>query len=443
MEPISVHLSIDDEKNSRSVSLPFMKPLSLSCAVLIGALSVVSCKKEGAQQGWAPGPPNVEFIHPVQEEITSWDEFTGRLEAVESVELRARVSGLLEKIHFEDGKTVKKGELLFTIDQEPFKAGLQAAKAKLAQVTAAANLARSNYERGKQLVERDAIAREEVEVRKGSLEESEANVTAAEAQVRIAELNLGYTEVRSPIDGRVADRFVTVGNLISGGSSQGTLLTTIVSLDPIYCRIDADDATVLGYMREKSGSEAVATANLSANLLVELGVEGEEGFPRTGTLDFANNQFDAGTGTLRLRAVFDNKDGLLSPGMFARVRLSGKGKHKATLVPEMAVLSRQDITYLLTLDEENIVQVKNVTLGHRHGKMRVIESSLPPETRVLVSGMMNARPGQPAVPTEATAPAPEGADSSSTAGNSAPDATPEKGAAATEKATDTDSKGEG
>ncbi|MBB5350291.1 multidrug efflux system membrane fusion protein [Haloferula luteola] len=370
---------------------------------LVLTLALGACRKN---DGPAPQQqaPVVEFVQPTQETITSWDEYNGRLEAIDSVEVRARVGGMLEKIHFTDGQTVEEGDLLFTIDPKPFEAALKAARAELDQASASETLAKQNYERGQQLLDRNAIAREEVDIRQGSLAEAQARTSAAEAQVETAELNLGYTQVRSPIHGRIADRFITPGNLISGGSAESTLLTTIVSIDPIYCRIDADEATVLKYLRlQKEGKRESAR---NSRVPVEMAVDGDEGYPRGGYIDFVSNAFDPATATLRARALFENGDSFLAPGMFAKLRLPGRGEYTATLVPEIAIQTQQDITYLLTLNSENIVQSTAVTLGPKHGDLRVIESDLPLDTRVLVSGITMARPGMPTSPKPAETKAP-------------------------------------
>ncbi|MBK1834889.1 efflux RND transporter periplasmic adaptor subunit [Roseibacillus ishigakijimensis] len=353
-----------------------------------------SCHQEEEAPAAPQRPPAVvQFVHPVQKEITAWDEYTGRLEAVNEVEVRARVSGLLERVNFTDGQLVEEGDLLFTIDREPFEAELAAAQADLAQAETERDLARSNYQRGQALLERNAIAAEDVEVRKGTFAGAEARVQAQRARVRIAQLNLEYTEVRSPITGRTADRFVSAGNLISGGTAQSTLLTTIVTVDPIYCRIEADEASVLKYMRLNLAGKRESARE--GGLEIQMGLGDDEGFPRVGRIDFVNNAFDTGTATMRARAVFDNDDGFLTPGMFARVRLPGRGEYTAMLVPEIAVQTQQSFTSLLTVGEGEVVEVTPVTLGPLQGEMRVVEGELDTETRVIVSGITQARPGAP------------------------------------------------
>lgn len=362
----------------------------------LAAALVPACRKseQPAQGGGAPPPPAVEFVHPVEKEIIAWNRYTGRMEAIQDVEVRARVGGLLEEIHFDDGDLVERGAPLFSLDPKPFEAALEAARAELEQAKASEKLAESNFERGKQLLERNAISKEEVDIRAGDFAVAESRVQASEARVRSAELDLGYTEVRAPIAGRVSDNFVSVGNLISGGSAESTLLTTIVSIDPIYCRIEIDDGSVLKYLRR-----AQAGGEEPRRIPAQLGLGGEEGYPREGYIDFVDNTFDPGTATLRARAIFENEDEDLAPGMFARVRLPGRGEFTATLVPERAIQTQQNITSVLTLDEDDTVRMTRVTLGPTHnGDMRVIESELSTDERVIVSGITAARPGEKADP---------------------------------------------
>ena len=381
---------------------------NLRYALLTFVMGCVPACNDSASPPKRP-PTAVNFVYPVQNRITAWDEYTGRLEAVEDVELRARVSGLLESIHFEDGQLVRKGDLLFTIDPKPFQADLSAAEADLNQARAASHLAKVNLERGQDLLKRNAIAREGVDIREGDYAQAEARVEAAVARVAAARLSLGYTEVRAPIGGRASDRFVTEGNLISGGTAESTLLTTIVSVDPIFCRIEADESSVLKYMRLNQQGKRESARD--TRIPVEMGLSDDKDYPRNGYIDFVNNSFDTATATLRARAVFPNEDGFLTPGMFARVRLPGRGEITATLVPEIAIQTQQDFTSLLTVDDGNLVKVTPVTLGPRHGRMRVIESELPLDTRVIVTGLTSIFPGTTVAPVE------QRATPSSTAGN--------------------------
>ncbi|BDS08262.1 hemolysin D [Oceaniferula spumae] len=355
--------------------------------------ALTSCDKKEAQQGGPPPKALVEFVHPVKKEIIAWDEYNGRLEAMERVEVRARVGGMLEEIHFKDGQMVEKGDLLFSIDRKPFEAALAAAQADMTQAESARDLAKTNFDRGQKLLARNAISKEEADIRSGDFAVAEAKVLSAKARVDTAKLDVGYAEVRAPISGRISDHFVSTGNLISGGSAQSTLLTRIVSVSPIYCRIDADEASVLKYMRlDQEGKRKSARDH---KVQVELAVSGDEGYPRKGYVDFVDNALNPETATMRARTIFENKDGFLTPGMFAKVRLPGSGKFMATLVPEIAIQSQQDFTSLLTLDENDVVQVTPVKLGPSYGDMRAIEGELPENLRVIVSGITNARPGAP------------------------------------------------
>lgn len=375
-----------------------MKSTYFTLPLCLLALSACQ-KKEEQAQGGAPPPSVVRFVNPVQEEIIAWDEYTGRIEAVDSVEVRSRVGGMLEKVHFIDGQMVEEGDLLFTIDRKPYEAELSAAKADLAQAEAERQLAEANAKRGKALLDRNAIAQEDADIRSGNLVTAEAQVQAERARMETSKLNLGYTEVRAPITGRISDRYVTEGNLIAGGSAQSTLLTTIVSVDPIYCRIEADEASVLKYMRMTQ--EGSGTPQRQGKMIAEMGLGDDTGFPRKGKIDFVDNRLDTATATLRTRAIFDNKDGFLTPGMFAKVRLPGQGKFKATMVPELAIQTQQDFTSLMTIGEDDKVTVTPVKIGVVHGKMRVITSELPLDTRVIVSGLMTAFPGAQVQPKRA------------------------------------------
>lgn len=363
-------------------------------------LALNACQKKDEQAAGGERPPSmVRYVNPVQEEIIAWDEYTGRIEAVEQVEVRSRVGGMLEKIHFTDGQMVNEGDLLFTIDRKPFEAQLAAAQGDLGEAIANRDLAKANAERGQALLDRNAISQEDVDNRRGSFMSAEAKVQAEQARVDSAELDLSYTEVRAPITGRISDRFVTEGNLIAGGSSQSTLLTTIVSVDPIYCRIDADEASVLKYMRMTQ--EGSVTPQRQGEMIAEMGLSDDEGFPRKGKINFVDNRLDTATATLRTRAIFDNKDGFLTPGMFAKVRLPGRGKFTAILVPEVAIQTQQDHASLLTVGPDDKVVITPVEIGAIHGNMRVIESELPLDTRVIVSGLTMIFPGAQVQPEKA------------------------------------------
>lgn len=350
---------------------------------------------EPPEQAPSAGPrpaPTVEVVRPLLRKITDWDEFTGRLEAVETVDLRARVSGLLESIHFEDGEMVEAGDLLFQLDPRPYQAELDARLADAELAEAARNLASSNLERGRKLLESNAIPAEDVDARVAGLAEAEASLQAARARVDAAQLNVDFTQVTAPITGRVSDHFISVGNLISGGSAQSTLLTTIVSTDPIYVRFEADESLVLNYLRLNAAGKRQSARDYEAP--VQLGLADEEGFPHEGVVDFVDNRFDQGTATMRARARIPNPDGLLFPGMFARVRITGEAERDALLVPDKAVQTTQTLRYVLVVDGQGIVQHRPVVVGAlTTDGLREIREGVGPDDQVVTSGLFFARPG--------------------------------------------------
>ncbi len=346
--------------------------------------------------------PTVDVVRPVTREIVDWDEFTGRLEASESVDVRARVSGLLQSIHFDDGETVEQGQLLFVIDPRPFQAELDARLADAQVAQAARDLAHSNLERGRKLLSSNAIAAEDVESRAAALAETEAALAATNARVASAQLDVDFTRVTAPIAGHVSDHFVSIGNLISGGSASSTLLTTIVATDPIHCRIEANESTVLTYLRLNAAGKRKSARDYEAP--VQLGLADETGFPHEGVLDFVDNRFDAGTATMRARARFANEDGLLFPGMFARIRITGEGAREALLVPDKAVQTTQTLRYLLVVDDKNVVQYRPVQTGSlTEDGLREITDGLNALDRVVAAGLFMARPGAVVTPNEVEA----------------------------------------
>lgn len=374
-------------------------------SLLAPVLALAACGD--ARSAAPPPPPTVEFVRPVGRRITDWDEFTGRLEAVESVDVRARVSGYLQSIHFEDGETVEKGQLLFVIDPRPYQAELDARLADLQRAEAARDLATTNLERGLKLLESNAIAAEDVDERRGALAEAEAELMSAQARVDAAQLDVDFTRVTAPIPGRLSDHMVSIGNLISGGASDSTLLTTIVSTDPIYCRIEADENTVLDYMRLNAAGKRQSARDYEAP--VQLGLADEADFPHAGVIDFVDNRFDAGTATMRARARVPNPDGLLVPGMFARLRLAGEAERDALLVPDKAVQTEQTVRYVLVLDAQDVVRYRQVEVGSlTEDGLREVTQGLGADDRVVAGGLFAARPGATVSPREAGASATDG-----------------------------------
>ncbi|HLN39198.1 MAG TPA: efflux RND transporter periplasmic adaptor subunit, partial [Xanthobacteraceae bacterium] len=312
------------------------------------------------------------------------------------------------EIHFIDGQMVKKGDLLFTIDRRPFQIVLEQMKANLAQARANLAFTEADLQRGQQLLGNKTITEQVFDQRTQAKRVAEAAVAAQEAMVNSAELDLDqYSELRSPIDGRIGDRRVAVGNLVTGGTSGATtLLATIVSVDPIRFEFSFDEASYLRYVRFATSSQDVAS--LHGNVPVTLKLIDEKDFVHQGKIDFVDNVIDRSSGTIRGRAVFDNADGIFTPGMFGRVRVPGSPPYAALLVPDAAIGTEQVRKFVLVVDEGNVVRQKYVTLGQIDGGLRVIKDGLTATDRVIVNGLMRARPGQKVTPQQEGAPPPKG-----------------------------------
>jgi RND family efflux transporter MFP subunit len=370
---------------------------ALACVAL--ATLVAGCG-QGQNQGGAPPPPAVTVAKPVKRTVFDFDEYVGRFVAVNSVEVRARVSGYLEGVHFKDGQVVTQGDLLFTIDKRPFQYTLDQARANLA--TAKSNLAyaEADLNRGRELVGQRTITEQIFEQRAQTFRNAQASVNAAQAAVQQAELDLQFTELRAPIDGRIGDRRVSPGNLVTGGTGGNTtLLATIVSTDPIHFEFTFDEASFLRYERLAKNGRDVASRG--AGVKVALKLIDEPDFVHAGQMDFVNNVIDSSTGTIRARAVFDNPNGVFTPGMFGRVRVPASPPYEALLVPDAAVGSEQTRKYVLAVGADNKVQQKYVTLGQAtHDQLRVIKTGIGPDDRLIVNGLMRARPGQAVTPQE-------------------------------------------
>ena len=315
-----------------------------------------------------------------------------------SVEIRSRLSGYLSEIHFIDGQMVKKGDLLFTIDRRPFQIVLEQMRANLAQARANLAFTEGDLQRGQQLLGNKTITEQAYDQRTQAKRVAEAAVAAQEAMVHSAELDLEqYSELRSPIDGRIGDRRVAVGNLITGGAGGATtLLATIVSVDPIRFEFSFDEASYLRYVRFATSSQDVAS--LHGNVPVTLKLIDEKDFPHQGKIDFVDNVIDRSSGTIRGRAVFDNADGIFTPGMFGRIRVPGSPPYTALLVPDAAIGTEQVRKFVLVVDDGNMVRQKYVTLGQIDGGLRVVKDGLAATDHVIVNGLMRARPGQKVTP---------------------------------------------
>jgi RND family efflux transporter MFP subunit len=352
---------------------------------------VAGCGKPAAKNNTGSAP-TVSVAQPIPRTVHEWDEFSGRLASPETVEVRARVSGYINHVHFKEGSEAKQGDLLFTIDQRPYQAVVDRAKAELAAARARAELAQGEAKRAEGLVANKAISTDLFETRMKSATEANAVVRSAEAALTTAELDLEFTEVRAPISGRISNARITAGNLVTGGNTAGaTLLTTIVSLDPIYCYIDADEASVLKY--RQMYREGVRKIPLIEPIPAEMGLGNEQGFPHKGQLDFVDNQLNPATGTIRARAVFPNADKLMSPGFFARIRIPGPGEYKAVLIRDSAILSDQGKSYVLTVNETNAATYRAITTGPLLDGLRIVRDGLKENDRVIVAGLMSARLG--------------------------------------------------
>ncbi len=348
---------------------------------------------------------------PAQRTIIDHDEYVGRFTAIDSVEVRARVSGYLDAVHFQDGQTVKQGDLLFAVDKRPFQASLDQAKANLAQAKANLAFAEADLARGQQLVRDKTITEQTFDQRTQVKRVAEASVQAQDAAVRQTMLDLEFTELKAPVAGRIGDRRVSPGNLVTGGTSGNTtLLATIVSLDPIRFEFTFDEAAYLRYERlSQQGKDVTAR---EGSVFVTLRLIDEADFMHSGRMDFVDNVIDRSSGTIRGRAVFSNPNGLLTPGMFGRIRVPGSPAYPALLVPDVAIGSEQARKYVLVLDGENIARPKYVVLGDTYDGLRVIKDGIGADDRVVVNGIARIRPGQKVTPEEekGTAPGQAGTD---------------------------------
>jgi RND family efflux transporter MFP subunit len=368
-------------------------------AVPLAIATLVAGCGERQQQG-GPPPPAVTVAKPVKRTVFDYDEYVGRFTAINSVEVRARVSGYLEGLHFKDGQIVKQGDLLFTIDKRPFKNTLDQARANLVQAQSNQAFTESDYTRGQQLVRDKTITDQTFEQRAQAFRNAKASVSNNEAAVRQAELDMEFTELRAPVNGRIGDRRVSPGNLVTGGTGGNTtMLATIVSTDPIYFEFTFDEASYLRYERLATKGQDVASRNTSVPVALKLIDESD--FDHKGHMDFVDNVIDRSTGTIRGRAVFANPNEVFTPGMFARVRVPGSPPYEGLLVPDAAIGTEQARRYVVVIDEQDTARQKYVTLGQLTAdNLRVVKDGIGPDDRIVVSGLMQARPGQKVRPEE-------------------------------------------
>jgi RND family efflux transporter MFP subunit len=381
--------------SSRASSRLFWRSLALG---LLITASLSACKPAAKAPAGPPQAtiPDVTVAKPIARRLTDWDEFTGRLTSREKVEVRARVSGYLTVVSLKEGTEVKAGDLLFTIDPRPYEAIVQRAEAVLAQAKTNAELANIEAKNATTLRQGQVISTEESERRLKSAAGEQAAVRAAEAMVSSAKLDLEFTQIRAPISGRISDARVTEGNLVTGGTKDATLLTTIVALDPIYCDIEVDERSALKYREmHRSGERESALFGL---IPAEMALVNQVGWPHQGQIDFVDNQINPATGTIRARAVFPNKDRLMSPGFFAKVRIPGSGEYDGLLIRDAAVGDDQGSSYVWVLDAEDKAVYRPITLGPLLDGLRVVRGGLKADDRVIILGLMSVRNGNKVKP---------------------------------------------
>lgn len=358
---------------------------------LVTSSWLAACSQEPSPGGRPSGSPEVTVAAPLVREITEWDEYTGRFGAVESVAVRARVSGYLESIHFVDGDTVDKGDLLFVIDPRPFEAAVAGAKAARTEAATRLDLAERDFVRASELLREGNISKQIYDNRKQERDAAIAALEVASATLRNAELDLGFTRVTAPVAGLISRQFVSVGNLVSGGTADSTLLTRINSIDPIHLYFDGDEAAYLNYVRLDRAGRRTSSRDTPNPVLVSL--IDEEDFPHRGRMDFVDNQIDPQTGTMRGRAILDNPDKLFLPGMFARIRLLGRGPYDAVLIPDSAVAMDQARQVVFVVDNDNKARAQPVELGPLALGLRVVRRGLGATDRVVINGLQRVRPG--------------------------------------------------
>jgi len=374
--------------------------LTFLAVVMCGAIIVAAGCSRGAAQPRLT-PPEVTVARVQQQEIVEWDEFTGRTEPVEMVELRPRVSGHIQEVRFESGTLVKKGDVLFVIDPRWHQAEFERRQAEFEQAKVHLENAEREARRTSQLLANRAISTEDAEAREARFQEAKAALLAAQAARDSARLDLDYTEIRAPINGRVSRALVTTGNYISGIPGAATMLTTIVSVDPIYVYADVDENSLLKFNALAAAQKLEGAA--AGKVPVELQLADEESFPQRGYIESFDNRLDASTGSILLRALFPNPDGRIVPGLFARIRVPLSARHSAVLVEERAIGTDQGQKFVMTLSPTNTVQYRAVKLGPDVNGKRVVRAGLEPGEQVVVNGLQRVRPGMPVTPQEAVA----------------------------------------
>jgi len=387
-------------RSAQAGSLRFLSSRTLSSLAVLLAIALSGCGEKPQPQA-APAAPPVTVAQPTKRTVTDWDEFTGRFEAVEEVQVRARVGGFVTSVEFRDGAIVHTGDLLYVIDARPFEAVALQADGQLSDARAKAELAKRELDRGLTLVQTSAVSESIVDQRRQALQAARAAEMQAEGALKAAQLNIEFTHVVAPITGRVSRHLVSVGNLVQGSEGSSTLLTSIVSLDPIYIYFDVDEATYL--KNNKLWFEGRRPSSRDTPNPVQVTLTGGTKPSHEGKMDFLDNRLDVSTGTLRSRAVIPNKDLSILPGQFGRVRLIGSSPYEALLLPDTAVATDQSRKIVFVVKDDNTVEAKPVTLGPLDEGLRVIREGLKPEDRVIVNGLQRARVGAKVTPQTAPA----------------------------------------
>lgn len=379
-----------------------LKPLYLLAGLSLAVALLNGCDR-GAAQNHLPPPPVVTVAPVQQREITEWDEFTGRVDAVESVEVRPRVSGHIQEVRFQSGQLVKKGDVLFVIDPRWYRADFEQRQADVEQAQARLDNAERQAKRSARLLATRAISTDQADTTESNYQASKAALVSAKAVLESTRLDLENTEIRAPIDGRVSRALLTTGNYVSGIAGSATVLTSIVSVDPIYVYADVDENSLLKFnaLAEKRNSQG------GNALPIELQLADEEGFPHRGQIESFDNRLDPNTGTILLRAVFSNPEGRIVPGLFARIRVPATGKYPAVLVDESAIGTDQAQRYVLTIGDKNTVEYRKVNLGPEIDGKRIVRSGLKAGEKIVVNGLQRARPGFPVTPQEQVAEVPQ------------------------------------
>jgi multidrug efflux system membrane fusion protein len=373
-----------------------VKHLFIGVGILSVLLAAVGCKKESAPQ---QGPLPVNVVTVIEKEVNEWDEFTGRLEAVESVEIRPRVSGYITEVHIEAGAIIKKGDLLYVIDPRPYQADFDRAAAEVERMQAQLKLAQIELDRAKELRTKNTISASEFDQKAATYQGASAAAASAEAAKNSAALNLEFTQIKSPIDGRVSDARITLGNLVQPGAGVESVLTTVVSVDPIYAKVDADENAILKYVKLSEEGKRVSARTAKIPAFIELG--NETGFPHEGYIDFVDNRLDPGTGTVRARAVLKNwNPNLITPGFFIRVRVAGATPIRAALIPDKVISSEQGVKYVFVVKADNTLERRNIETATMFEGKRIVKNGLKDGEKVVSTRLQLIQPGMTVKPVE-------------------------------------------